>query len=116
MAVRLRLRLPSASAADRSDFTYPLPREHRCERDGTAARRRQRRSAGRGRGGARLANRYACARQMRRARREVERLKTFLCRVARDIGRKIADRPGLMPHFAEPLARVMHLLAPCQAL
>lgn len=55
-------------------------------------------------------------RQMRRARREVERLKTFLCRVARDIGRKIADRPGLVPHFAEPLARVMHLLAPCQAL
>lgn len=40
----------------------------------------------------------------------------LLCRVARDIGRKIADRPGLVPHFAEPLARVMHLLAPCQAL
>ena len=72
-------------------------------------------SAGRGRGGARLANRYT-VRQMRRARREVERLKTFLCRVARDIGRNIADRPGLVPHFAEPLARVMHLLAPCQAL
>jgi transposase, IS5 family len=59
----------------------------------------------------RLANRYAHARQMRRARREIRRLKTFLGRVARDIGRKLADRPGLAPHFAEPLARVTRLLA-----
>jgi IS5 family transposase len=59
----------------------------------------------------RLANRYAHARQMRRARREIRRLKTFLGGVARDIGRKIADRPGLTSHFAEPLARVTRLLA-----
>jgi transposase, IS5 family len=59
----------------------------------------------------RLANRYAHARQMRRARREIRRLKTFLGRVMRDIGRKIAERPGLEPHFAEPLARVTRLLA-----
>jgi len=59
----------------------------------------------------RLANRYAHARQMRRARREIRRLKTFLGRVARDIGRKLAERPGLAPHFAERLARVTCLLA-----
>ena len=59
----------------------------------------------------RLANRYAHARQMRRARREIRRLKTFLGRVARDVGRKIAARPGLASHFAEPLARVARLLA-----
>jgi len=59
----------------------------------------------------RLANRYAHARQMRRARREIKRLKTFLGRVARDVGRKIADRAELAPHFAEPLARVARLLA-----
>jgi transposase, IS5 family len=59
----------------------------------------------------RLANRYAHARQMRRARREIKRLKTFLGRVARDIGRKITDRPGLATQFAQPLARVTRLLA-----
>jgi IS5 family transposase len=58
-----------------------------------------------------LANRYAHARQMRRARREIKRLKTFLGRVARDVGRKIADRPRLASHFAEPLSRVARLLA-----
>jgi IS5 family transposase len=59
----------------------------------------------------RLANRYAHARQMRRARREIRRLKTFLGRVTRDIGRKIADRAELASPFAEPLARVARLLA-----
>ena len=54
----------------------------------------------------RLANRYAHARQMRRARREIKRLKTFLGRVARDVARKLGQRPGLAPLFAEPLARV----------
>jgi IS5 family transposase len=58
----------------------------------------------------RLANRYAYARQMRRARREIKRLKTFLGRVARDISRKLATRPGLVAHFAEALARVERLL------
>jgi transposase, IS5 family len=59
----------------------------------------------------RLANRYAHARQMRRARREIRRLKTFLGRVARDVDRKIGGRPGLAPHFAQPLERVARLLA-----
>jgi IS5 family transposase len=58
----------------------------------------------------RLTNRYAQARQMRRARREIKRLKTFLGRVARDIDRKLASRPGLVAHFAETLARVTRLL------
>src|SRR6201995_801031 len=59
----------------------------------------------------RLANRYAHAQQMRRARREIKRLKTFLGRVARDVGRKIAEPPGIASHFAQPLARVARLLA-----
>jgi IS5 family transposase len=59
----------------------------------------------------RMANRYAHARQMRRARREIKRLKTYLGRVARDVSRKLATRPGLAPHFATPLARVQRLLA-----
>lgn len=59
----------------------------------------------------RLANRYAHARQMRRARREIKRLKIFLGRVARDVGRNIAERPGVAPHFAQPLQRVARLLA-----
>ena len=59
----------------------------------------------------RMANRYAHARQMRRARREIKRLKTYLGRVARDVSRKLATRPGLVPHFETPLARVQRLLA-----
>src|ERR1700748_3845019 len=48
---------------------------------------------------------------MRRARREIKRLKTCLGRVARDVGRKIAEHPGIASHFAQPLARVARLLA-----
>ena len=48
---------------------------------------------------------------MRRARREIKRLKTFLGRVALDVGRKIADRPAIASHFAQPLTRVARLLA-----
>ncbi|HEU4962082.1 MAG TPA: IS5 family transposase, partial [Sphingomonas sp.] len=59
----------------------------------------------------RLANRYAHARQMRRARREIKRLKTFLGRVARDVARKLADRPALAARFERPLALVDRLLA-----
>jgi len=47
---------------------------------------------------------------MRRARREIKRLKTFLGRVARDVARKLDARPSLAPHFAEMLARVERLL------
>jgi transposase, IS5 family len=46
-----------------------------------------------------------------RPRREIRRLKTFLGRVVRDIDRKLADRAELVPHFAQPLARVARLFA-----
>jgi IS5 family transposase len=59
----------------------------------------------------RLASRYAHARQMKRARREIKRLKTYLGRVWRDVRRKLADRPEVAEHFAPPLARVERLLA-----
>jgi IS5 family transposase len=59
----------------------------------------------------RRANGYAHARQMRRARREIKRLKTLLARVARDVSRKLLARPDAAPHFTEPLARVGRLLA-----
>jgi transposase, IS5 family len=58
----------------------------------------------------RLANCYAHARQMRRAGREIKRVKTFLGRVRRDIGRKLGARPDLAPYFARPLALVDRLL------
>src|ERR671910_554975 len=51
----------------------------------------------------RLASRYAHARQMKRARREIRRLKTYLGRVFRDLRRKLAARPGLTERFARPL-------------
>jgi transposase, IS5 family len=59
----------------------------------------------------RLASRYAHARQMKRARREIKRLKTYLGRVFRDVRRKLEGRPEVAGHFAEPLARVARLLA-----
>ena len=59
----------------------------------------------------RLASRYAHARQMKRARREIKRLKTYLGRVFRDVRRKLAGRPEVAGHFAEALARVARLLA-----
>ena len=59
----------------------------------------------------RLASRYAHARQMKRARREIRRLKTYLGRVFRDVRRKIEGRPEVVEHFAEALARVERLLA-----
>lgn len=59
----------------------------------------------------RLASRYAHARQMKRARREIKRLKTFLGRVYRDVRRKIAGRPELAAPFAGPLALIERLLA-----
>ena len=50
--------------------------------------------------------RYAHAKQFKRARRELRRLKTFLGRVMRDIERKLKRSPGL-----EPLFRPMLFLA-----
>jgi transposase, IS5 family len=49
--------------------------------------------------------------QMRRARREIRRLKIYLGRVFRDVRRKLAGRPEIAAPFAEALARVERLLA-----
>jgi len=59
----------------------------------------------------RLASRYAHARQMKRARREIRRLKTYLGRVFRDVRRKLEGRPEVAEHFAKALPRVERLLA-----
>jgi transposase, IS5 family len=59
----------------------------------------------------RLASRYAHARQMKRARREIKRLKTYLGRVFRDVRRKLEGRPEVAAHFDEALTRVERLLA-----
>ena len=57
------------------------------------------------------ANRYGHARQYRRLRREVKRLRTYLGRVVRDIERKTADKPAQQAVFAEELALARRLLA-----
>jgi transposase, IS5 family len=56
--------------------------------------------------------RYAHARQMRRMRRELKRLKTYLGRVYRDVARKVAasSDPALNGHFARLLGLVERLL------
>jgi IS5 family transposase len=56
------------------------------------------------------AGRYAHARQMRRARREIKRLQTYLGRVVRDIVRKIATRQDLQLAFHSELALAERLL------
>jgi len=55
-------------------------------------------------------NRYGHARQLRRMRRQVKKLKTYLGRVVRDIERKIAGEPELQAVFAEELALARQLL------
>jgi IS5 family transposase len=57
-----------------------------------------------------LANRYAHARQMRRMRRQVRKLRTYLGRVVRDIERKIADCPAQQRIFADELAMAKRVL------
>jgi IS5 family transposase len=57
------------------------------------------------------AGRYAHARQFRRMRRELKRLRTFLGRVYRDVGRKIAGDEVLEARFARLLGLVERLLA-----
>jgi IS5 family transposase len=54
--------------------------------------------------------RYAHAKQFRRAKRSLKTLKTYLGRVIRDVTRKIADSPALRGIFATPLmlARRVH--------
>jgi IS5 family transposase len=55
--------------------------------------------------------RYAHARQMRRMRRELKRLKTYLGRVYRDVARKVAADATLEDRFARLLGLVERLLA-----
>ncbi|MET4038171.1 IS5 family transposase [Bradyrhizobium sp. RT4a] len=55
--------------------------------------------------------RYAHARQFRRMRRELKRLRTYLGRVFRDISRKIAGNGELEARFARLLSLVERLLA-----
>jgi IS5 family transposase len=54
--------------------------------------------------------RYAHARQMRRMRRELKRLKTYLGRVYRDVARKIAGDANLSAHFTGLLGLTDRLL------
>ncbi len=54
--------------------------------------------------------RYAHARQMRRMRRELKRLKTYLGRVYRDVARKVAGDQGLSLRFAGLLGLTERLL------
>jgi transposase, IS5 family len=54
--------------------------------------------------------RYAHARQMRRMRRELKRLKTYLGRVYRDVARKVAGDDSLLAHFARLLGLTERLL------
>jgi IS5 family transposase len=57
------------------------------------------------------AGRYGHARQFRRMRRELKRLRTYLGRVFRDISRKIAGNAALEARFARLLGLVERLLA-----
>ena len=57
------------------------------------------------------AGRYAHAKQFKRMRRELKRLKTYLGRVFRDVGRKIAGDASLEARFARLLGLVERLLA-----
>lgn len=57
------------------------------------------------------AHRYAHARQYKRMRREVKRLRTYLGRVVRDIERKTAVSAAQQAVFAEELALAKRLLA-----
>ena len=55
-------------------------------------------------------SRYAHARQMRRMRRELKRLKTYLGRVYRDVARKVAGDDNLFARFAGLLGLTERLL------
>ena len=56
-------------------------------------------------------NRYAHARQQRRMRGQVRRLRTYLGRVVRDIERKLAGQAGLQAVFSDELNKAKRLLA-----
>jgi IS5 family transposase len=50
-----------------------------------------------------MQQRYAHAKQFKRSRKQLRKLKTFLGRTIRDIGRQIADKPELQEIFQKPL-------------
>jgi IS5 family transposase len=54
--------------------------------------------------------RYAHAKQFKRANRSLKRLKTYLGRVIRDIGRRIADDEAMKEAFAKPLSLARRVL------
>ena len=56
------------------------------------------------------ANRYCHARQMKRAKKEIKKLKTYLGRVYRDINRKIEGNEELQFYFSEVLKIIKKLL------
>jgi len=56
-------------------------------------------------------HRYTHAQHYRRARKQLKKLKTYLGRVTRDIGRKIASRPELAVDFEKLLSLSHRLLA-----
>ncbi|MFQ5673242.1 MAG: IS5 family transposase, partial [Nitrospinales bacterium] len=56
-----------------------------------------------------MQSRYAHARQMKRSRREIRKLKTYLGRVTRDIERKVSGNVELKDRFA-PLLEMGHRL------
>jgi IS5 family transposase len=57
-----------------------------------------------------MQNRYAYARQMKRAKRELRNLKTYLGRVKRDVERKISDDKERAVIFADLLEKAQRLL------
>ena len=57
-----------------------------------------------------MAGRYLHARQGKRAKREIKRLKTFLGRVYRDLCRKLVHRPWIQDFFTEELSKAKQLL------
>jgi len=58
-----------------------------------------------------MRSRYASCRQMKRASRELKRLKNYLGRVVRDIDRKAAGSERLKGVFSEPLALAQRILS-----
>jgi transposase, IS5 family len=58
---------------------------------------------------AQMAQRYAHAKQFKRANRELKFLRTRLGRLIRDVTRKIADEPSLKKMFAEPLSKALRI-------
>lgn len=56
------------------------------------------------------ASRYIRARQMKRAKRELKKLKTYLGRVSRDIERQLKEAPNVKPHFKDLLLKTKQLL------